>query len=584
MSDPESGAANQPPYILKYYEQFRAESGDNSPYIPKRDYIAPDGGTHRFTHAGVGHKGKRSGGLSNEVDAPVIQIHEHEVEPEPIEGAGNIFFETDARTLDGTVSGVEGISNANLEQIVDVLYEHPDFKLELAGYADRVGDDAYNQKLSADRLDVVREEIGRLYIQRGLEGASENEIETKTASLRAEFDAKIKLNTEQKTGFEETARKQTADGVAEQLNRSVAISYVVPPGEPEVDKTYSAHKGADTDNHSHTVVIPVDGLGSSRYLIKAQPKITYNTEAENFVLAEKNVHVVMQVSAAERFFVDLDATEDRVAKEYRFLVEADDINDVGFAYNEAANAVTMSYEGAEIVIQLRDGVHPEFSVGVIAQNGEVNLVPIAGYTPKAGVEAKVEPSIYARKLASFRDDIVAIAEDANGGADPSALGARIEDAFKNLRDTGINQRALALYKDNLSRTYADADSPDYKPGELTYPGEVYISLGQYCYDVAQHKDLASTHDMHQVSLFENHRKIPDAVKADVRGLLDDVGLGDLHWQNDLSKGMALVVDSMRRNDDLAQAFNKNADGVVQRDKAPEPLENGASAPETNGFK
>ena len=48
------------------------------------------------------------------------------------------------------------VSNARLDQIVQVLNEYPDYSLSISGHTDNVGNEAYNLRLSYDRATAVR--------------------------------------------------------------------------------------------------------------------------------------------------------------------------------------------------------------------------------------------------------------------------------------------------------------------------------------------------------------------------------------------------------------------------------------------
>ena len=50
-------------------------------------------------------------------------------------------------------------SQTGIEMLVVFLQRNPDLKVELAGHTDDVGSAGYNQKLSADRAEVVRKAL-----------------------------------------------------------------------------------------------------------------------------------------------------------------------------------------------------------------------------------------------------------------------------------------------------------------------------------------------------------------------------------------------------------------------------------------
>jgi outer membrane protein OmpA-like peptidoglycan-associated protein len=64
----------------------------------------------------------------------------------------NIQFEFNSSAL--TVDSESGI-----QILTDFLKRNPDLKVELAGHTDNVGNESYNQKLSADRAETVRKAL-----------------------------------------------------------------------------------------------------------------------------------------------------------------------------------------------------------------------------------------------------------------------------------------------------------------------------------------------------------------------------------------------------------------------------------------
>ena len=73
--------------------------------------------------------------------------------------AENIEFETDSSMI--TPKGIETI-----KKIYAVLKKYPNVKIEIAGHTDSDGDAAYNQKLSQERVDMVKKAL----VEFGLNG------------------------------------------------------------------------------------------------------------------------------------------------------------------------------------------------------------------------------------------------------------------------------------------------------------------------------------------------------------------------------------------------------------------------------
>lgn len=64
----------------------------------------------------------------------------------------HIKFETDSSTI--TPEGI-----ATVKKIADILKKYPNVKIEIAGHTDSVGNDKYNQKLSQERVDMVKKAL-----------------------------------------------------------------------------------------------------------------------------------------------------------------------------------------------------------------------------------------------------------------------------------------------------------------------------------------------------------------------------------------------------------------------------------------
>ena len=90
------------------------------------------------------------------IEAPVVEVKEERVEEvkqakptfKPIDK--DILFEFDK-------SIVKRESFAELESIINILNSRPNMKISLKGHTDAVGPDAYNIKLSKNRVAAVRE-------------------------------------------------------------------------------------------------------------------------------------------------------------------------------------------------------------------------------------------------------------------------------------------------------------------------------------------------------------------------------------------------------------------------------------------
>ena len=64
---------------------------------------------------------------------------------------------TRVRRLPEKASTDEAVLHAILDQAVDVLTRNPSVRVELTGHTDAIGSDAYNQKLSERRAQIVHD-------------------------------------------------------------------------------------------------------------------------------------------------------------------------------------------------------------------------------------------------------------------------------------------------------------------------------------------------------------------------------------------------------------------------------------------
>jgi outer membrane protein OmpA-like peptidoglycan-associated protein len=73
---------------------------------------------------------------------------------------GDVYFDTGRAELKPGVS-------SKIDQLAQFLVEHPDRRVQIDGFTDSVGTDAYNEELSQRRANAVREAL----ISRGVEAS-----------------------------------------------------------------------------------------------------------------------------------------------------------------------------------------------------------------------------------------------------------------------------------------------------------------------------------------------------------------------------------------------------------------------------
>ena len=78
-----------------------------------------------------------------------LDVYPEEITPGDTLTIKNIQFEFNSAALTKD-------SKAGIEKIAELLQSHPEFDAELAGHTDNVGNESYNQKLSHDRANAVR--------------------------------------------------------------------------------------------------------------------------------------------------------------------------------------------------------------------------------------------------------------------------------------------------------------------------------------------------------------------------------------------------------------------------------------------
>lgn len=81
-----------------------------------------------------------------------LDVYPEEINPGDTLTIKNIQFEFNSAALTKD-------SKAGIEKIAELLQSHPEFDAELAGHTDNVGNESYNQKLSADRANAVRDAL-----------------------------------------------------------------------------------------------------------------------------------------------------------------------------------------------------------------------------------------------------------------------------------------------------------------------------------------------------------------------------------------------------------------------------------------
>ena len=104
-------------------------------------------------------------GFNTDVNAVTLELVFHPnrgvtappVAPVAAQPAPETTYETRTVTADGSIyfafdkSDLSGDSRATLDEVAAFAHDNPDYQVELAGYADRLGSAEYNQKLSERR-------------------------------------------------------------------------------------------------------------------------------------------------------------------------------------------------------------------------------------------------------------------------------------------------------------------------------------------------------------------------------------------------------------------------------------------------
>lgn len=602
------------PYILEHYKDFEdARKATRSPMraIRNKDIVDPDGGVHRYDFMG-GSKSKNGDegprlikkGLFNTVSVPEVEVSERDVEFKEIPGAGNVFFPHDVRDLgqrifdiDEKYPGVDGLEDANIKVVAQMLHEHPQLKVKLSGFADRSGNDEYNKQLSADRCDVVFEAIKKEYIAIAVANAEDLKKAEAAEYAARVFDQKRDTDIREQTGYEENTRIFTDDGVKEgvegQINRSVLIEYTSANMIPVTEQVIEAHKHHDRDNHSHMVVFPAfeDELHRGRknpppertvFLAPRHshvPRGSGSFEDDEYMLPDQNPHIIFQAEAGSEVVVNLKGVNltpiNDETPAATVVLEMDNPENLSLSYNQQTNEILLHNvaDNSKLTVRLDQGADPNmFAFGAINQDGLVNVLPnpAAGFEQDSTLDKRAVNLPLVARIESFQADLVDVVRDANK-ADMSqetsdALRPRIHEAFNHLRTAGVNPAVIEVYEKYMVQKYANTDvtSEFYKPGEGLLAGAAIINLASFSYDLSEGPNL------------EN---IPDKVHEAVGVIMKGVNMDDVSQNSELYQGLAIVVASIHSDMHVSDAFNNKAhdggivDPTKELNKIPTPDNN-----------
>lgn len=78
----------------------------------------------------------------------------------------NLWFSFDRLSFKTNSAELQDKSREQLDNIAEIMTSYPNVKLKLGGYTDNTGTDDFNNKLSQERADAVRQEL----TERGIAG------------------------------------------------------------------------------------------------------------------------------------------------------------------------------------------------------------------------------------------------------------------------------------------------------------------------------------------------------------------------------------------------------------------------------
>jgi outer membrane protein OmpA-like peptidoglycan-associated protein len=71
----------------------------------------------------------------------------------------------------GSATALEAGSEGQIQNLAAILKAYPDAKIKIGGYTDKTGDAAANKKLSQQRADFIKAELGKLGVGAQVTGA-----------------------------------------------------------------------------------------------------------------------------------------------------------------------------------------------------------------------------------------------------------------------------------------------------------------------------------------------------------------------------------------------------------------------------
>lgn len=459
-------------------------------------------------------------GLRNIVTMANIDHDKVVKQPEVAEQKGGLYFSHgyDGYDIDDVVVP-QNYENVDLNAIAHILVNNPDFELKMTAHADTSGDVAKNQTLSENRLQTAKILMLDALEQQGL---TEEEAQTL-------YDDRIEPNLTIEALGETDGPVTTDDETKHQGNRVVSFDVIVQ--QPDHKQLLAAiHKGSDTDNHEHVVVV---NMGTSNRIreIDFYPKMNKTSLKSNeHAIADEDVHFAIKIDPdrkldkAHEFTIDYKVAHNYDADNTSFVIESNTPGAVTNEYNFDTGQIDVSVNGSVAIhIEIPSWIDPAvIKVGQITSGGEVTISPLTNLDDVAVISESKKGQTASSPLYIAADDVKSLSIAAKHlfiehAGDPegyqTALKAfgfeeKVSEAFSTLNgldiETGPAEQWLLLQ-------YSNEDSALYNPDQVMFPDQVY----QILYEGEVSTGGLDVTDGHKASVKALLDKVTDAAQNDV---------------------------------------------------------------------
>ncbi len=421
-------------------------------------------------------------GLRNIVTMAEIDHGDVAIAPEIAEQKGGLYFSHgyDGYDIDDVVVPPD-YDNVDLNAIAHTLVNNPEFELKLTAHADTSGDPGKNQTLSENRLQTATTLMLNALEDQGLSEEDAQKL----------YDERIAPNSTIIALGEQSGPINTADETKHQGNRVVAFDVIVQ--QPDHGQLLNAiHKGGDTDNHEHVVVVNMGASGRTSE-VKYDPN--YNKQrldSHEHAIADEGVHFVIKLDEdrkldrAHEFTIKNLAANNLEADNTTFEIEHDTPGAITSAYNFDTKQIDVSVEGkVALHIESLSWIDPAvIRVGQVTSSGEVTVSPLTNAADLAPISATKRHQTDSNPLFSAADDLTSLSitakhlymeHEGNPEAYHQALqdmdfDGQVSNALEDLAGLGIQTGAAEQL---ILSQYTNEESQLYNPDQVLFPAQIY---------------------------------------------------------------------------------------------------------------